>query len=144
MTETLSQRIIRHEGILLKPYRDTLGNFTIGVGHLITEAQATGEYAGGITEDEATEMLECDINKAQAAVNGMAWTSSLCRVRQEVLTEMVFQLGFDGLLGFKNLLFCVRSGDWDGAAAAMLDSRWHTQTPERCEELAGLVLSGTT
>ncbi len=142
MTETLSGRIIRHEGIRLKPYRDTLGNWTIGVGHEITPEQATGEYGNGLTEDQAMEMLEDDINKAQVEVNALQWTSSLCQIRQEVLIEMVFQLGMAGVMKFTDFLFRVRSGDWDGAAHAMLDSLWHRETPERCEELAHLMLTG--
>jgi lysozyme len=140
--ETLQQRIERHEGIRFKPYLDTTGHWTIGCGHMLTAPQAH-DYANGISQAEALDLLDADIARARAEVaKDLPWTSQLCEIRQEVLIEMVFQLGMNGLLGFKNLLYCTRSGDWAGAAHAMLDSEWHRQTPARCEELANLMLSG--
>ena len=52
--ETLRERIIRHEGLRLKPYRDTMGNWTIGYGRNLDER--------GITEEEAKIMLDYDID----------------------------------------------------------------------------------
>ncbi len=145
MTETLRDRLIRHEGVYLKPYRDTLGNYTIGIGHLITEEQATGEYANGITEEQAMQLLDEDIAKAKAELaTDMPWTLNLSPLKQDILTEMAFQLGINGLMGFKNLLFHARSGDLDGVAQDMIDSKWHSETPARCEEIANLWLNGNS
>lgn len=141
MTETLIQRLKRHEGYRLKPYLDTTGNYTIGYGHKLTDDQAQ-EYANGISEIDAEQLLDADINKARVALaQDLPWALDLPRFRQDILTELVFQLGVNGLLTFKNLLYCARCGDQDGVAHAMLDSLWHKQTPARCEELAALWLS---
>ena len=40
MSETLTERIERHEGYRQYPYLDTTGNYTVGIGHKITEQQA--------------------------------------------------------------------------------------------------------
>ncbi len=56
--------------------------------------------------------------------------------KRDVLTEMVYQMGIGGLLEFKTLLSCARSGDDDGVVHSMLGSLWHQQSPGRCEELA--------
>jgi lysozyme len=139
MTETLSHRIQRHEGIRLTPYRDTLGHWTIGCGHEMTECQAQG-YVNGISEAEALDLLTADIANAQALVSSdLPWVSQLSELRREVLVEMVFQLGMDGLLGFHDMLFDLRSGNYAEAASAMLDSEWHKETPGRCEELASIM-----
>lgn len=57
MTESLLNRIkaqlVRHEGLMLKPYRCTAGKLTIGVGRNLDDR--------GITQKEAYAMLESDI-----------------------------------------------------------------------------------
>jgi GH24 family phage-related lysozyme (muramidase) len=57
----------------------------------------------------------------------------------EVLVNMCFQLGKNGVSKFKNMFRCMKEGDWEGAAFQMKDSRWHKQTTNRCEELASIV-----
>jgi lysozyme len=55
---------------------------------------------------------------------------------------MAFQLGTDGLLGFKNTLALIRDGKYAEAAEAMLQSKWATQTPERAQRLAKQMKEG--
>lgn len=144
MTETLIQRIARHEGLRLTPYVDTTGNWTIGYGHKITECEAQS-YVNGISEDTADDMLANDITKAQAELSeALPWTSELSNIRWQVLVEMVFQMGIAGLLTFATLLRYARQGNDEGVAHSMLGSLWHEQTPARCEELANLWLNETT
>jgi lysozyme len=131
-SETLSERLIRHEGLLLKPYRDTLGKLTIGVGRCLD--------THGISRDEAMLLLQNDLNAAAAGVAAaLPWTAPLDRARLEVLYEMAFQLGLCGLLAFKKMLAALQSGDYAAAAQAMLASDWHAQSRQRCEELASLM-----
>lgn len=138
--ETLTDRIMRHEGFCQFPKPDAKGMWVVGYGHDLTESQAQ-DYAHGITSDEAGDLLAADIAIAQKELaNVLPWTSELTPTRQDVLTEMIFQLGINGLLGFHNLLFNARSGNLDQVVDSMLNSKWHTQTPERCEELANLYL----
>ena len=140
--EDIYDRLKRHEGLRLFPYRDSLGNPTIGFGHKLAEDQAH-VYKHGITEQMAEQLLYADVLLARNRVNQMLpWISQLNLVRQDVLVEMAFQLGATGLLGFNDLLFCLRSGNYAGAAKAMLHSKWHAQTPDRCAELAHLMLEG--
>lgn len=135
MNESLEQRLLRHEGLRLRPYADTLGKVTIGVGRCLT--------TNGISEDEAMMMLQHDIDYAKEQVaQTFPWTLGMDDVRLSVLYEMAFQLGVNGVLKFPKMLFAIRSQDWETAASEMLNSAWHTQTPARCEELANLMLNG--
>lgn len=137
MTETLEDRIKRHEGLRLQAYTDTTGHLTIGWGHRIQPGDPTE-----VTEEEAEQLLQQDIQNAKDELaKDLPWTLALPMDQQSILIEMVFQLGVSGLLGFRNMLFCIRSGDTDGTVHAMLDSLWHKQCPERCEELANLWLN---
>lgn len=135
MIETLTQRIMRHEGFRARPYADTMGKMTIGYGRNLT--------ADGIAEDEAEFMLKNDIEEATLATNrAFPWILGLDEVRQSVLIEMIFQLGLHGVLNFSKMIAAIRIKDYNTAAKEMLNSNWHTQTPARCEELANLMLTG--
>ena len=135
MTETLTERIIRHEGIRLKPYRDSEGNLTIGIGRCLDTK--------GISEEEAIEMFSTDIADAQDALySALPWAARLDEERHDILIEMVFQLGIAGLLEFQHMLADIQTENWQDAKAQMLDSKWHAQSPARCEELAEIMLTG--
>ena len=66
----------------------------------------------------------------------LAWWRQLPDARRAVLMAMAFQMGVDGLLGFKNTLAMVKAGDFDGAARGMLASLWARQTPERAHRMS--------
>lgn len=145
--ENLLDRVSRHEGTRRTVYDDATGlpvvqgsaikgNPSIGVGRLLSAP-------GGLSEDEIAYLLKNDIDHCKAIVNlRLPWIGQLSQIRQEVLFEMAFQLGISGLLQFKNMLNALQSGNYDTAVHEMLSSAWHTQTPERVEELANLMLNG--
>ena len=49
---------------------------------------------------------------------------------------MAYQMGIDGLAGFKNTLKNIAAGRWNDAATGMLDSKWAKQTPNRARRHA--------
>lgn len=141
MTETLEERIKRHEGYCPVPKPDTKGFYVIGYGHDITEAEAQ-QFTDPISIDTADDWLEADIDYARGEVHDkLPWSMQSPRSIFDVLTEMTFQMGIEGVLEFHHMLSALEINDVDEAAKAMLDSEWHKETPERCEELAHLVLS---
>lgn len=129
---SLREQLIRHEGIRLRPYRDTLGWLTIGVGRNLESV--------GISRDEAMLMLDNDILRVQTeVVKALPWTVSLDRPRCDVLLNMAFNLGTAGLLKFAKMLAAVEAGEYATAAKEMLDSKWATQVGARAEELAAIM-----
>lgn len=142
MNEKLEARLIRHEGLRTVPYLDSIGYWTIGVGHKITLDQAQNTYVNGVSRLEALDMLEQDIAICQKQANTLPWFAALCEARQLVIIEMIFQLGLSGLLEFKKMISAIENKEWEDAANQMLDSDWHKQTPSRCEELANIMLTG--
>lgn len=134
--ESLRDRLIRHEGIRLAPYRDTEGKLTIGIGRCLDTE--------GISHDEAIYMLDNDIkNVQQQTAKAMPWILGIDDERQEVIYEMVFQLGINGVMQFQKMLSAIRQGDYLTASKEMINSQWHQQTPQRCEELADIMLNGS-
>lgn len=134
----LTKQLRADEGEVLHAYQDTLGFWTIGVGRLIDKRKG-----GGITAEEAAYLLANDIDKRLKELERrLPWISRLDEARRGVLLNMSFQLGVDGLLGFTNTLAMVERGDYQGAAAGMLNSLWARQTPARAKRLSEQMRTG--
>ncbi len=131
----LQEMLIRHEGIRLKPYRDTVGKLTVGVGRNLDDV--------GITREEALMLLNNDIDKVRREVRRtFPWFASLNPVRQNVVLNMVFNLGLPRFRRFTKTIAAVKAKHWDEAARQMLDSRWAEQVGRRARELAEMIKTG--
>ena len=131
----LKIELTRDEGLRLKPYRDTVGKLTIGIGRNLDDV--------GISQDEAMHLLDNDIARTTAALDkAIPWWRSLNDVRQRVVVNMAFNLGVAGLLGFKNTLAAMKAGRYADAAGGMLASKWATQVGERAKRLADMMAKG--
>ena len=128
----LRQQLIEDEGLVLHAYPDSLGYWTIGVGHLIDQRKG-----GGIPEDIAFVLLDRDIDAKQTEVLARwPWMAHLDAARLNVVLNMAFNLGTAGLGTFTEFLRHLEAGRYDRAASAMLQSRWATQVGARAQRLA--------
>lgn len=126
------------EGEVLHAYQDNLGYWTIGVGRLIDRRRG-----GGISKEESAFLLNNDVRECEAALDArLPWWRDLNEPRRAVLIGMAFQMGMDGLLGFRNTLAMVQRGDYASAARGMLNSKWATQTPERAHRMSEQMRTG--
>ncbi len=133
--QKLKDQLIIDEALRLKPYRDTVGKLTIGIGRNLDDR--------GITRDEAMALLETDLNLVEAELDGaLPWWRQMNEARQNVLANMCFNLGLSKLLGFKNTLAAMKRGDYPAAAAGMLDSLWARQVGARAQRLATIMRTG--
>lgn len=131
----LKEQLIVHEGLRLKPYQDTVGKATIGVGRNLDDR--------GISMHEAMLMLDHDIDDVEADLDRvMPWWRSLSEARQLVLADMCFNLGVARLTAFKNTLAAMKAGDYEAAADGMLASRWASQVGKRAQKLAKAMREG--
>jgi len=126
--------IQRHEGLRLKPYKCTAGKVTIGFGRNLEDV--------GITAEEATRMLHHDIAECIKQLETIDGFSMLDEVRRAVLIDMTFNVGFAGILAFKNMWRAVENRDYDKAAAEMLDSKWARQVGQRALRLSTMMQTG--
>lgn len=135
MSDPLVDALIADEGLRFKPYTDTRGKLTIGVGRNLTDV--------GITSTEAMLLLEGDLDRTRTGVRmALPWFDRLNASRQRVLLNMAFNLGVSGLLGFKQMLADCQAGDYDGAANEMLASVWASQVGQRAVRLAQQMRTG--
>lgn len=135
--EKLKATLVAEEGKVRHAYADHLGFLTIGVGRLIDERKG-----GGLSEDEIDYLLTNDIRKAEAVARSYSWYEGLSWERQAVIVLMIFQLGAGGLNNFKKMRGALERKDYDTAAAEMLDSAWHSQTPGRAMRMATIMKTG--
>ena len=143
ITDELKARVQDHEGLRTSVYLDSLGKKTVGIGHLV-QPHEMERFAEGveIPMDDIMEIFEMDLNRAAAGADMLIEDKIGHDVPQqlgEVILEMVFQLGTTGVGKFLKFFKALRVKDYKTAAAEMKDSRWHSQTPKRCESLAEIV-----
>lgn len=128
------------EGKKLKPYLDTEGLLTVGIGHLIKKSDPPAirdlKLGDSITEDECRELFNADLAIAISDFRIIFdnW-ETIPAEAQEILINMLFNLGRDRFLKFKKLIAAVYASDWKEAAAQMEDSRWYRQVGDRSKRL---------
>ena len=135
--DKLLESVKRHEGYRNKVYLDTLGKRTVGVGHLCVEEfwEDDKEYE----EKFLMDILEADLQNAiKGAKDLMAehGCMDIDEVAEEIIIEMIFQLGKTGVSKFKNMWKALSALEYSTAAMEMLDSRWAKQTPNRAEAMS--------
>lgn len=137
LIEKTQDRIKEHEG-----YRDTVyicsqGYRTIGYGHRCYEDE--GWVDGKQYPKEVLEkQFKVDFNTATRAAEKLYEHdgSGMNPRVLSILTEMVFQLGPEGVKKFKKMLKAIAVNDFQEASRQMLDSLWNKQTPNRAQNLA--------
>lgn len=135
MIDDLINDLKHDEGLKLSAYQDHLGFWTIGYGRLID-----GRRGGGISKEEAEYFLKNDVDDVVSALRVKLdfWIELPNNVKR-ALCNMAFQLGINGLLGFKNSLKFIEKRDWKNAGINLRKSKWYTQTPVRAERVIKMI-----
>lgn len=127
----LKSDLERDEGLVLKPYKDTVGKLTIGIGRNLDDV--------GISESEARHLLGNDIEWVLEELDAnMPWWRTMPEPAQRALANMAFNLGMPTLKLFRNMLAALQAGDYEKAAVEALDSRWARQVKGRADRIAAL------
>jgi lysozyme len=133
------------EGFRPTPYLCTSGALTIGYGHNLTARgiDRTASASWVWTEAQALDQLLDDLMDVVAALDARypGWRD-MDPARQAVVLSSCFQLGVGGASQFKATIRLLQAGDYEGAAAQMLKSRWATQTPTRVQRNADIMRTG--
>ena len=124
------QLICQFEGLKLERYRDAVGLWTIGYGHLILKEEM--EKLIKITTGEAKNILRKDLNRTETGVKKLL-TLSVTQNQFDALVSFAFNLGL-GNLKKSTLLKKVNAGDKE--AAALQFKCWN--------KAGGRVLAGLT
>jgi GH24 family phage-related lysozyme (muramidase) len=134
----LYKQLKEDEGEVLKVYNDHLGYLTFGIGHLITQKDPEAEWPIGepVSEERVKECFDKDVETSITEIKFMVKDfDDKPDIVQEVLVNMLFNLGYHRLSAFKKFLKAIKKNDWNEAAKEGRDSRWYTQVTMRAERL---------
>ena len=129
-----------HEGRKLVPYKDSLGYWTIGVGHYLSNPPDP-EYK--LTDKECDTLLEEDWKEHSDLVfKTLPWAKELDEVRQYVLKDMCFNLG-NKLFKWPIFLKQIQDKKYAAAADNMIHTLWAKQVKSRAFRLSRMMETGT-
>lgn len=129
-----SAQIEIDEGRVMESYVDTEGHLTGGVGHLLTDAEKALYPEGTpIPKEVVDEWYRIDLEEAEADADKFYKTDD--PNLKAILTNMSFNLGSTRLGKFVKLKEALIAGDYEEAAAQMLDSKWAGQVKGRATRL---------
>jgi len=135
-----------HEGFREKPYKDTLGLWTVGIGRCLETNPLTpeeyrhllnsGDLALSINLTGSRWLAERQIDRiARELAAELSFWPGLSDTAHNVLVEMGYQMGVPKLLGFRQMLAYLSRHDYGAAAIEGLNSLWAKQTPSRARAL---------
>ena len=137
--ESVFEQLKIDEGVVYEIYKDHLGYPTFGVGHLVLDSDPEfGQDVGTpVTEERTKQCFEKDLDTSISecvALYGDDFTD-WPGVVQEVLVNMMFNMGRTRLGKFNNFRKALEAQDWKQAGIEGRDSRWHKQVTNRAERL---------
>lgn len=143
----MQAELIRDEGIRYTPYKDSLGNYTIGVGHLLVDKAGIKitdpkKLPKVWPKDTIYLTLAKDILEAYNSVKEQPWYVSLdSDNRRRAIINMAFNLGHR-LYGFHEFLGYLSKKQWGLAANDLNGTLWREQVHERANRIIGMIRNG--
>ena len=136
--DKLREQLKIDEGCVYEIYNDHLGYPTFGIGHLVRESDPENGSPLGteISEDRVNEAFDADIEIVLSDCNILYPDfEDLPEEVQQIVANMMFNLGRPRLSKFAGMKRGVDARDWDSAADEMVDSRWYNQVTKRADRL---------
>ena len=131
----------KDEGCRLTVYMDSLGNPTIGYGHLLKDKD---NFPIAITQEQADAILASDIVAVtKETFTALPWCKDMDPIRQAALLNMAFNMGVRTLLSFRLTLAALKSQAWEDAAELMLKSLWAHEVGDRAIRLSEVIKTGS-
>ena len=136
--EQLREQLKIDEGCVYEIYNDHLGYPTFGIGHLVRESDPENGSPIGtkVSEDRVANAFDDDIGIVLSDCNKLYPDfEDLPEEAQQIIANMMFNLGRPRLSKFVGMKRGVDEKDWNSAADEMVDSRWYRQVGARAERL---------
>lgn len=136
--DKLREQLEIDEGVKYEVYDDHLGYKTFGVGHLVTAHDPEYGWSVGTDVDESRviEAFEIDCKSVVRDCNILYEDfDDLPEEAQQIIANMMFNMGRPRLSKFKGMKRGVDARDWNAAADEMVDSGWYRQVTNRADRL---------
>ena len=136
--EKLREQLEIDEGVVHEIYLDHLGYPTFGIGHLVRESDPEHGANVGTKVDEA-RCIEAFNQDVESVIKDCKILYSdfddLPEEVQQIVANMMFNMGRPRLSKFKGMKRGVDAKDWNAAADEMVDSAWYRQVTNRANRL---------
>jgi len=137
--EDVKKMVIRHEGVRNEPYKDSLGLWTVGVGHLIGNGKSLPDsWNRKFSNDEVMNLFEEDFSHHVKIAQETPSYDKANEGGKGAFIDLAFNMGkwWPKWPGTKSKL---ENEDFAGAAEGLKDSKWYTQVGGRAQEIVALV-----
>ena len=160
-TKQLREQLEIDEGVKYDIYNDHLGYPTFGIGHLVTKSdpECGQEVGTAVSRERVAEAFKSDvtgvIEDRQAFESDVQSVIEDCNKLyndfdelpeevQQIIANMMFNLGRTRLTKFRGMKRGVDAMDWNAAADEMVDSAWYRQVTNRADRLVQRMRSVAT
>jgi len=136
--KTLREQLEIDEGVKYDIYNDHLGYPTFGIGHFVIESDPErGQEVGtAVSRERVAEAFESDVKGVIEDCNELYNDfDELPEEAQQIIANMMFNMGRTRLSKFRGMKRGVDARDWDAAADEMVDSAWYKQVTNRADRL---------
>ena len=152
MAESGQAMTKRYEGWRSRSYKCTENHWTIGYGFNVSDPIVEKLLppdirirTRGLSKEEGNKIFNARYQiarrHARAYVTNVVY-DKLTSTRQNVLTDMAYNLGPTRLAGFKKLKKALIAKNYIAAAKEMKDSAWYGQVGRRAKELIWMMEKG--
>ena len=136
--DELREQLKIDEGVKYEIYLDHLDLPTFGIGHLVRNDDP--EYGQSVGTEISEERVNECFNKDVEIVLSDCETLypdyyDLPEEVQQIVANMMFNMGRPRLSKFKGMKRGVDAQDWNAAADEMVDSAWYRQVTNRADRL---------
>lgn len=136
--EQLREQLEIDEGVVREVYLDHLGYPTFGIGHLIREddPEYGSDVGTAVSESRVIEAFEQDCESVLRDCDILySDFDDLPEEAQQIIANMMFNMGRPRLSKFKGMKRGVDARDWNAAADEMVNSGWYKQVTNRADRL---------
>ena len=141
--ELAKNTILKHEGFKTRPYKDSKGLWTVGVGHLIGDGKSLPkEYDREFSKEEIQALYEEDFKEHKKAAEKIPGYNNLNEKGQTALIDLTFNMGPSWYKKWPMLVKQLEAGDIEGAAKNLEGSDWYKQVKSRGPEVVALLRQG--
>ena len=135
--------VIANEGWKNKPYKDSRGLWTVGVGHLIGNGKTLPtEWDREFSNREVRELFEKDfIEHLKLAEKAPGWDKAN-EAGKAGLVDLTYNMGGYWYTKFKKAAALLREGNFKDAANEFQNSAWYKQVKGRAPVTLSLIRAG--
>jgi len=153
--ESLKAQLIQDEGNRLHVYKDSRGIYHIGIGCNLERKDMPQQLANlglnysavksgrqDLTPQQVQALFQVDLQKAISDSRSLIPNfDQLPGKAQEVVVNMVFNMGGRKLAGFHNFISALKNHNYRVAAKEMASSDWYHQVGNRSKRLVAIMNS---